>query len=129
MLAALFVALIPTTIGALLSAIGIAGMNRLVRRNVLATSRAVEAAGDVSVLLLDKTGTITLGNRQAARFLPVGGVEERGASPRPRSFVAGRRDAGGALDRRPRQESASTCASTTSQPPARASSRSPRRRG
>ena len=77
-LAALFVALIPTTIGALLSAIGIAGMNRLVRRNVLATSgRAVEAAGDVSVLLLDKTGTITLGNRQAARFLPVPGVEER----------------------------------------------------
>ena len=77
-LAALFVALIPTTIGALLSAIGIAGMNRLVRRNVLATSgRAVEAAGDVSVLLLDKTGTITLGNRQAARFLPVDGVEER----------------------------------------------------
>jgi K+-transporting ATPase ATPase B chain len=77
-LAALFVSLIPTTIGALLSAIGIAGMNRLVRRNVLATSgRAVEAAGDVSVLLLDKTGTITLGNRQAARFLPVPGIEER----------------------------------------------------
>jgi potassium-transporting ATPase ATP-binding subunit len=77
-LASLFVALIPTTIGALLSAIGIAGMNRLVHRNVLATSgRAVEAAGDVSVLLLDKTGTITLGNRQASRFVPVTGVEER----------------------------------------------------
>ena len=77
-LAALFVSLIPTTIGALLSAIGIAGMNRLVRRNVLAKcGRAVEAAGDVSVLLLDKTGTITLGNRQAARFLPVPGVTER----------------------------------------------------
>jgi K+-transporting ATPase ATPase B chain len=77
-LAALFVSLIPTTIGALLSAIGIAGMNRLVRRNVLATSgRAVEAAGDVSVLLLDKTGTITLGNRQAARFLPLPGVSDR----------------------------------------------------
>jgi K+-transporting ATPase ATPase B chain len=77
-LASLFVALIPTTIGALLSAIGIAGMNRLVRKNVLATSgRAVEAAGDVSVLLLDKTGTITLGNRQAARFVPVEGVDER----------------------------------------------------
>ncbi len=77
-LASLFVALIPTTIGALLSAIGIAGMNRLVRRNVLATSgRAVEAAGDVSVLLLDKTGTITLGNRQAARFAPVAGVGAR----------------------------------------------------
>jgi K+-transporting ATPase ATPase B chain len=76
-LAALFVALIPTTIGALLSAIGIAGMNRLVRKNVLATSgRAVEAAGDVSVLLLDKTGTITLGNRQATRFVTVGNIKE-----------------------------------------------------
>ncbi|MBC9729202.1 potassium-transporting ATPase subunit KdpB [Streptomyces sp. TRM68367] len=72
-LAALLVCLIPTTIGALLSAIGIAGMDRLVQRNVLAMSgRAVEAAGDVSTLLLDKTGTITLGNRQAAEFLPVG---------------------------------------------------------
>ncbi|MDX2817192.1 potassium-transporting ATPase subunit KdpB [Streptomyces sp. PA03-5A] len=74
-LAALVVALIPTTIGGLLSAIGIAGMDRLVQRNVLAMSgRAVEAAGDVNTLLLDKTGTITLGNRQAAEFLPVGGV-------------------------------------------------------
>ncbi|WP_327128124.1 potassium-transporting ATPase subunit KdpB [Streptomyces sp. NBC_01727] len=74
-LAALVVALIPTTIGALLSAIGIAGMDRLVQRNVLAMSgRAVEAAGDVNTLLLDKTGTITLGNRQAAEFLPVDGV-------------------------------------------------------
>ena len=70
-------ALIPTTIGALLSAIGIAGMDRLVRRNVLALSgRAVEASGDVDVLLLDKTGTITLGNRQAAEFVPMPGVEE-----------------------------------------------------
>ena len=77
-LIALLVALIPTTIGALLSAIGIAGMDRLVQRNVLAMSgRAVEASGDVDVLLLDKTGTITLGNRQAAEFLPVPGVEER----------------------------------------------------
>ncbi|MFI7367960.1 potassium-transporting ATPase subunit KdpB [Streptomyces sp. NPDC050149] len=76
-LAALLVCLIPTTIGALLSAIGIAGMDRLVQRNVLAMSgRAVEAAGDVSTLLLDKTGTITLGNRQAAEFLPVPGVTE-----------------------------------------------------
>ncbi|MFG3141720.1 potassium-transporting ATPase subunit KdpB [Streptomyces sp. NPDC048211] len=76
-LAALLVCLIPTTIGALLSAIGIAGMDRLVQRNVLAMSgRAVEAAGDVSTLLLDKTGTITLGNRQAAAFLPVPGVTE-----------------------------------------------------
>ncbi|MYQ89553.1 MULTISPECIES: potassium-transporting ATPase subunit KdpB [unclassified Streptomyces] len=74
-LVALVVALIPTTIGALLSAIGIAGMDRLVQRNVLAMSgRAVEAAGDVNTLLLDKTGTITLGNRQAAEFLPVNGV-------------------------------------------------------
>ncbi|MBW8482198.1 potassium-transporting ATPase subunit KdpB [Actinomadura parmotrematis] len=74
-LVALLVCLIPTTIGALLSAIGIAGMDRLVQRNVLAMSgRAVEAAGDVDTLLLDKTGTITLGNRQAAAFLPVEGV-------------------------------------------------------
>ncbi len=74
-LAALLVCLIPTTIGALLSAIGIAGMDRLVRRNVLAMSgRAVEAAGDVDVLLLDKTGTITYGNRRAAELLPVDGV-------------------------------------------------------
>ncbi|GAA3057282.1 potassium-transporting ATPase subunit KdpB [Streptomyces glomeratus] len=77
MLVALLVCLIPTTIGALLSAIGIAGMDRLVQRNVLAMSgRAVEAAGDVSTLLLDKTGTITLGNRQAAEFVPVKGVTE-----------------------------------------------------
>ncbi|MGA2828394.1 MAG: potassium-transporting ATPase subunit KdpB [Streptosporangiaceae bacterium] len=74
-LVALIVALIPTTIGALLSAIGIAGMDRLVQRNVLAMSgRAVEAAGDVNTLLLDKTGTITIGNREATEFLPVGGV-------------------------------------------------------
>ena len=77
-LVALFVTLIPTTIGALLSAIGIAGMDRLVRFNVLAMSgRAVEAAGDVDTLLLDKTGTITLGNRQAAEFKPVSGVSEQ----------------------------------------------------
>ncbi|MFF4099473.1 potassium-transporting ATPase subunit KdpB [Streptomyces sp. NPDC001903] len=76
-LTALLVCLIPTTIGALLSAIGIAGMDRLVQRNVLAMSgRAVEAAGDVSTLLLDKTGTITLGNRQAAAFVPVKGTTE-----------------------------------------------------
>jgi K+-transporting ATPase ATPase B chain len=75
-LVALLVCLIPTTIGALLSAIGIAGMDRLVQRNVLAMSgRAVEAAGDVNTLLLDKTGTITLGNRQASDIIPVGGTE------------------------------------------------------
>ena len=77
-LVALFVTLIPTTIGALLSAIGIAGMDRLVRFNVLAMSgRAVEAAVDVDTLLLDKTGTITLGNRQAAEFVPMPGVTEQ----------------------------------------------------
>jgi potassium-transporting ATPase ATP-binding subunit len=74
-LVALLVCLIPTTIGGLLSAIGIAGMDRLIQQNVIAMSgRAVEAAGDVDTLLLDKTGTITLGNRQAVEFLPVGGV-------------------------------------------------------
>ncbi|MGZ3716302.1 MAG: potassium-transporting ATPase subunit KdpB, partial [Ktedonobacterales bacterium] len=77
-LVALLVCLIPTTIGGLLSSIGIAGMDRLVQRNVLAMSgRAVEAAGDVDVLLLDKTGTITLGNRQASEFIPVSGVGEK----------------------------------------------------
>ncbi|MHC1790590.1 potassium-transporting ATPase subunit KdpB [Solidesulfovibrio sp.] len=77
-LVALFVCLAPTTIGGLLSAIGIAGMDRLIQAGVIATSgRAVEAAGDVDVLLLDKTGTITLGNRQATAFLPAPGVEER----------------------------------------------------
>jgi K+-transporting ATPase ATPase B chain len=76
-LIALLVSLIPTTIGALLSAIGIAGMDRLVRRNVLALSgRAVEASGDVDVLLLDKTGTITLGNREATELIPMPGVDE-----------------------------------------------------
>ena len=75
-LVALLVCLIPTTIGGLLSAIGIAGMDRMIQRNVIAMSgRAVEAAGDVDVLLLDKTGTITLGNRQAVEFIPVNGVD------------------------------------------------------
>jgi len=77
-LVALLVCLIPTTIGALLSAIGIAGMDRMVQRNVLAMSgRAVEAAGDVSTLLLDKTGTITFGNRMASRFIGIGGASDR----------------------------------------------------
>ena len=85
-LVALLVCLIPTTIGGLLSAIGIAGMDRLIQQNVLAMSgRAVEAAGDVDTLLLDKTGTITLGNRQATEFLPAPGVD--GATwPTPRSW-------------------------------------------
>ena len=75
-LVALFVCLAPTTIGGLLSAIGIAGMDRLIQRNVITTSgRAIEAAGDVDVLLLDKTGTITLGNRQAVELVPVDGTD------------------------------------------------------
>ena len=100
-LIALLVALIPTTIGALLSAIGIAGMDRLVRRNVLALSgRAVEASGDVDVLLLDKTGTITLGNRQATAFIPMPGVSRGGAGRGRAAVLAGRRDPRGPLDRR-----------------------------
>ena len=111
-LVALLVCLIPTTIGALLSAIGIAGMDRLVQHNVLAMSgRAVEAAGDVNTLLLDKTGTITLGNRQAAEFLPVDGVAAADARRRGAAVQPGRRDARGALDRRARQERATACAS------------------
>ncbi len=81
-LVALLVCLIPTTIGGLLSAIGIAGMDRMIQANVIAMSgRAVEAAGDVDVLLLDKTGTITLGNRQATEFIP-GRRRDRGAAGR-----------------------------------------------
>ena len=104
-LVSLLVCLIPTTIGALLSAIGIAGMDRLVQRNVLAMSgRAVEAAGDVNTLLLDKTGTITLGNRQAAEFVPVEGVDGRDAGRRRAAVQPGRRDPGGPLGRRAGQE-------------------------
>jgi K+-transporting ATPase ATPase B chain len=85
-LIALLVCLIPTTIGGLLSAIGISGIDRLIRRNVMATSgRAVEAAGDIDVLLLDKTGTITIGNRMASDFVPAPGVTEWNASPTPRN--------------------------------------------
>ncbi len=103
-LVALFVTLIPTTIGALLSAIGIAGMDRLVRFNVLAMSgRAVEAAGDVDTLLLDKTGTITLGNRQATAFRPLRGVDRAGTGGRRPARLARRRDPGRPLDRRARQ--------------------------
>ncbi len=100
-LVALFVTLIPTTIGALLSAIGIAGMDRLVRFNVLAMSgRAVEAAGDVDTLLLDKTGTITLGNRQATAFRPGPRRDRAGAGGRGAACLAGRRDPRGPFDRR-----------------------------
>ena len=101
MLIALLVCLIPTTIGGLLSAIGIAGMDRLLQRNVLAMSgRAVEAAGDVDVLLLDKTGTITLGNRQAVAFLPAPGVTRTGTGRRRATRVARRRNAGRPQHRR-----------------------------
>ncbi len=113
-LVALLVCLIPTTIGALLSAIGIAGMDRLVRRNVLAMSgRAVEAAGDVNTLLLDKTGTITFGNRQASSFTPASGVDPldladaaqlsslADETPEGRSIVVFAKNEHGLRDRRP----------------------------
>ena len=100
-LVSLLVCLIPTTIGGLLSAIGIAGMDRLIQHNVLAMSgRAVEAAGDVHTLLLDKTGTITLGNRQATEFIPLAGVDRARAGRRGAARLARRRDAGRPLDRR-----------------------------
>ena len=100
-LVALLVCLIPTTIGALLSAIGIAGMDRLVQRNVLAMSgRAVEAAGDCNTLLLDKTGTITYGNRMAAEFLPVGGVDEQAPRRGVLLVEPRRRDTRRSIDRR-----------------------------
>ena len=106
-LVALLVCLIPTTIGALLSAIGIAGMDRLVQHNVLAMSgRAVEAAGDVNTLLLDKTGTITLGNRQAAEFLAGRRRRRRRAGGRRAAVQPGRRDARGPLHRGARQDRA-----------------------
>ena len=104
MLVALLVCLIPTTIGGLLSAIGIAGMDRMIQANVIATSgRAVEAAGDVDVLLLDKTGTITLGNRQAVDVHPAPGVTETRARRRRAARLARRRDARRPQHRRARQ--------------------------
>ena len=103
-LVALLVCLIPTTIGGLLSAIGIAGIDRLVQKNVLAMSgRAVEAAGDVDVLLLDKTGTITLGNRQAVEFMPAHRRDGEAARRGGAAFLARRRDAGRPQHRRSRQ--------------------------
>ena len=117
---ALLVCLIPTTIGGLLSAIGIAGMDRLIRKNVIAMSgRAIEAAGDVDVLLLDKTGTITMGNRMATELAPRVRRPPRGAGRRRPALQPRRRDARGALDRRARQAEASTCAAARSASSAR----------
>ena len=119
MLIALLVCLIPTTIGGLLSAIGVAGMSRMMQANVIATSgRAVEAAGDVDVLLLDKTGTITLGNRQAVG-LPAGARRDRAARwPTPRSWPRWptKRPKAAASSCWPSRSSA--CASATVQPKA-----------
>src|SRR2546427_937931 len=128
-LVALLVCLIPTTIGALLSAIGIAGMDRMIQKNVIAMSgRAVEAAGDVDVLLLDKTGTITLGNRQATAFFPADGISDAAladaaqiASLEMRRLKA---EASSSLPRRGTESASATCRSSEPR-----SSRSPRRRG
>ena len=124
-LISLLVCLIPTTIGGLLSAIGIAGMDRLVQHNVLATSgRAVEAAGDVNTLLLDKTGTITIGNRQAAEFVPAPGVTARSSqtlrSSRPSPTKPPKAAASSSL-----QRSSTTCAVANLLSSMRSSSRSP----
>ncbi len=128
-LVSLLVCLIPTTIGGLLSAIGIAGMDRLVQRNVLAMSgRAVEAAGDVHTLLLDKTGTITFGNRQATEFVRAARRDAAGARRRRAVVVARRRDAGRALDRRAREGAIRHPRTRTGATRTRCSCRSPRRR-
>ncbi len=127
-LTALLVCLIPTTIGGLLSAIGIAGMDRMIQANVIAISgRAVEAAGDVDVLLLDKTGTITLGNRQATAFIADRRRGDRRSSPTPPSSPRSptRRRRAAASSSSPRSSTAS--ASATSTLSARPSSPSARR--
>ena len=128
-LVALLVCLIPTTIGGLLSAIGIAGMDRMIQANIIATSgRAVEAAGDVDVLLLDKTGTITLGNRQATAFLPAPGRARARSSPTRRSSAPSptRRPRGAASSSSRRRSTASASATCTRS--RRPSCPSPRRR-
>ena len=130
-LVALLVCLIPTTIGGLLSAIGIAGMDRVMQHNVLAMSgKAVEASGDVNTLLLDKTGTITLGNRQAVEFIPVDRRQRTASWPTPRSSPAWRtrrRKAGRSSCSRRRNSSCA--AATSSRQIARRSFRSPPTRG
>ena len=121
-LVALLVCLIPTTIGALLSAIGIAGMDRVLQHNILAMSgRAVEASGDVNVLLLDKTGTITLGNRQAVRIRPRARRRRARARGSRATLVARRRDARGAVDRHPGEGAVRTCADASCRRSARTS--------
>ena len=127
---ALLVCLIPTTIGGLLSAIGIAGMDRLIRHNVIPMSgRAVEAAGDVDTMLLDKTGTITLGNRMASEFLTAPGARIEDLAERRPDREPGRRDAGGPVDRRPGQGALRPARPRARSSPRRSSCRSPRRRG
>ena len=127
---ALLVCLIPTTIGGLLSAIGIAGMDRLIRKNVIAMSgRAIEAAGDVDVLLLDKTGTITMGNRMATEFIPVAGRAAGAPGGRRPAGQPGRRDARRGAPSSCWPSRSSTCAAGTSTSWVRISSRSPPRRG
>ena len=126
-LVALLVCLIPTTIGGLLSAIGIAGMDRLVQRNVLAMAAGPSRRpATCTTLLLDKTGTITFGSRQAAEFVPVHGVDARELAEAALAVEPGRRDAGGPLDRRVRRsrEFGLVARSTT---PARCWCRSPPR--
>ena len=126
--AALLVCLIPTTIGGLLSAIGIAGMDRLLQKNVLAMSgRAIEAAGDVDMLLLDKTGTITIGNRVATELLPAAGDRHGRAGSGGPPGERRRRDARGALDRQARPGATRPRPRLASTPGARSSSPSPRR--
>ena len=128
-LVALLVCLIPTTIGGLLSAIGIAGMDRMIQANVIAMSgRAVEAAGDVDVLLLDKTGTITMGNRQAVELIPAAGVEPGASGRRRTAGVAGRRNARRPQHRRAGQGKVRPARPQRARPRARRSFRSPRRR-
>ena len=129
-LIALFVCLIPTTIGGLLSAIGIAGMDRLVQRNVLAMSgRAVEAAGDVSALLLDKTGTITLGNRHAVAFIPAPGVTSSELAEVAQIASLADETPGGPLDRGAGEGAVRPARARAAGGPRASSSRSPPRRG
>ena len=129
-LVALLVCLIPTTIGGLLSAIGVAGMGRMMRANVIATSgRAVEAAGDCDVLLLDKTGTITHGNRQAAAFHPLRRDHSAAARRSRDARLARRRDARGQEHRRASRSARTGWHRPSSARASSRSSRSPRRRG